>query len=110
MTTMEVDCVLCICYNGLFMCDIQPRGLCQARPSNLFLTRSMRIQHALHRIQSRFRTIRSFEPMTRENVTLDDDTHSINLTGYRIVFNRSSPKLFSSFLLFICLLAIYLFQ
>ncbi len=29
MTTMEIDCVLCICYNGLFLCDIQPIGLCR---------------------------------------------------------------------------------
>jgi hypothetical protein len=28
-TTIEIDCVLCICYNGLFMCDIQPIGLCR---------------------------------------------------------------------------------
>lgn len=37
MTTMEVDCVLCICYNGLFMCDIQPIGLCRKLFSLLYI-------------------------------------------------------------------------
>ncbi|UJR15751.1 hypothetical protein I4U23_002686 [Adineta vaga] len=78
MTTMEVDCVLCICYNGIFMCDIQPQGLCQPKSETLS-NRSRRIRHALNIIQYRFKHIYSFEPMTRHNVTLDDDTKSIDL-------------------------------
>ena len=109
MTIIEIDCVLCICYNGLFMCDIQPFGLCRNRQSNRFLTRSMRIKHALHLIQYRFRNIHSFTPMTRHNVTLEDDTQSVDLKGYRIVLNHSLRKSSSVVLLFICLLSIYLF-
>jgi len=110
MTTIEIDCVLCICYNGLFMCDIEPRGLCRNRKSDVFLTRSMRIKHALNLIQYRFRNIHSFEPIIRHNVTLEDDTQLVNLNGYRIVLNHSSIKFSSAILLLICLLSIYLFK
>jgi hypothetical protein len=125
MTTMEVDCVLCICYNGLFMCDIQPIGLCRKfvfilvmyfmysldRKSDIFLSRPMRITRALHIIQYRFKNIQSFESITRKNVTLDDDTKSVDLNGYRIILNHSSlDKNSSFFVIFLCLLSIYLFK
>ncbi|CAF3911972.1 unnamed protein product [Rotaria magnacalcarata] len=106
MTTMEIDCVLCICYNGLFMCDMQPIGLCH-RKSDIFLTRTMRIKRALKKIQYRFKNIKSFEPMKKFNVTLDDDTQLIHLNGYRIVLNHSSSTLSSNFVIFLCLLSIY---
>lgn len=108
MSTIEIDCVLCICYNGLFMCDIQPVGLC--RKSNRFLPRSMQIKRALNLIQTRFRNIRSFEPLIRENVTLDDDQQSLNLSGYRIVLNHSTIPYSSLVLILFCLLNIYLFK
>jgi hypothetical protein len=80
------------------------------RKSDIFLTRSMRITRALNIIQSRFRNIHSFEPIVRENVTLDDERQSIHLNGYRIVLNRSSLKLSSFFLVLFCLLSIYVFK
>ncbi|CAF2402105.1 unnamed protein product [Rotaria sp. Silwood2] len=107
MTTMEIDCILCICYNGLFICDIQPIGLCH-RKLDLFLTRTMRITRALDIIQNRFKNIKSFEPMTKFNVTLDDDIQLVNLNGYRIVLNHSSSSMLSScFLMLLSLLSIY---
>jgi hypothetical protein len=108
MTTMEIDCVLCICYNGLFMCDIQPLGLC--RKSDVSLTPSMRITRALNLIKYRFRNIHSFEPIIKENVTLDDDIQLVNLNGYRIILNHSSIMISSFVLILLCLLSIYLFK
>ena len=29
MTGIDIDCVQCVCYNGLFMCDTTPMGLCR---------------------------------------------------------------------------------
>lgn len=110
MTTMEINCVLCICYNGLFMCDIQPLGLCSHRSIDRFLTRSTRIKRALNLIQYRFKDIHSFESITRHNMTFDDDTRMTNLNGYRIVLNHSSLKIPSVLLLCVCLLIIYFFQ
>jgi hypothetical protein len=80
------------------------------RKSDIFLTRSMRITRALNIIQSRFRNIHSFEPIVRENVTLDDERQSIHLNGFRIVLNHSSLKLSSFFLVLFCLLSIYVFK
>lgn len=107
MTTMEINCVLCICYNGLFMCDIQPLGLCSHRPMDLVLTRSTRIKRALNLIQYRFKDIHSYEPITRHNVSFDDDTRMMDLNGYRIVLNHSSYQYSSVLLLCLCLLIIY---
>ncbi len=80
------------------------------RQSDVFLTRSMRITRALNIIQSRFRNIHSFEPIIKQNVTLDDDIQSINLNGYRIVLNHSSLRLSSFVLILFCVLSIYLFK
>ncbi|CAF1028800.1 unnamed protein product [Adineta steineri] len=97
MTRIEIDCILCVCYNGLFICDIQPIGLCH-RKSNVALPRSLRITHALHIIQNRFKNIHSFEPMTKQNITLDDETQLVNLNGYRIILNHTSLTLPSFFI------------
>jgi hypothetical protein len=71
----------------------------------------MRITRALNIIQYRFKNIKSFEPIMKENVTFDDDIQSMNLTGYRIVLNHSSSlRLLSFWLLLVCLLSIYLFK
>ena len=75
---------------------------------NRLLTRSMRIDHALNIIQYRFKNIKSFEPMTKLNVTFGDDTLAVDLNGYRIVLNHSSSILSSFYsyntLLINCLL------
>jgi len=80
------------------------------RKSDISLTRSMRITRALNLIKYRFRNIHSFEPIIKENVTLDDDTQSVNLNGYRIVLNHSSITISSFVLILLCLLSIYLFK
>jgi len=67
----------------------------------------MRIARALRIIQYRFKNIQSFEPITKANVTLDDDIQSVNLNGYRIILNHSSLRMSSSFLIVFCLLSIY---
>ena len=68
----------------------------------------MRITRALNIIQYRFKNIQSFESITKENVTLDDDTQSINLNGYRIILNHSSSERKSSFfVMFLCLFILY---
>ncbi len=80
------------------------------RKSDISLTRSMRIARALNLIKYRFKNIHSFEPIIKENVTLDDDTESVNLNGYRIVLNHSSIMISSFVLILFCLLSIYLFK
>ena len=89
------------------MCDIQPLGLCSHRPMDLVLTRSTRIKRALNLIQYRFKDIHSYEPITRHNVSFDDDTRMMDLNGYRIVLNHSSYQYSSVLLLCLCLLIIY---
>ena len=114
MTTIELDCVLCICYNGLFTCDTQPIGLCResllfscsssdgdvhslGRRSRVFQTRSVRLQRALATVQHRFKNIRSFEPMVLRNVSFDDQ-QLLTLSGYRIVLNHAISSHSSLFL------------
>jgi hypothetical protein len=70
----------------------------------------MRITRVLNIIQYRFKNIHSFETITKENVALDDDRQTINLTGYRILLNHSSLKFSSIVLILFCLLSIYLFK
>jgi hypothetical protein len=68
----------------------------------------MRITRALNILQYRFKNIQSFQSITKENVTLDDDTQSINLNGYRIILNQSSLERKSSFfVVFLCLFILY---
>ncbi|CAF0906631.1 unnamed protein product [Adineta ricciae] len=108
MTRMEIDCVLCICYNGIFMCDVLPTGFCRPK-FHKSMNRSIRINHAFHVLQYRFKHIQSFEPMTRYNVTLDDDIQPINLHGYRILLNHCSSAVLSIFFIwFSCLLSMSL--
>jgi hypothetical protein len=115
LTTIDIDCVLCICYNGLFTCEIQPTGLCRKSTDFIFddlhttsinrgqtshvpLTRTMRIERVLQIIQHRFRNIRAFEPMTRWNVSFDD-RQLAQLSGYRIILNHSSSSCLASMML-----------
>jgi hypothetical protein len=69
----------------------------------------MRINRALAALQHRFKDIRSFEPMLMPNVTLDDK-QLVNLTGYRIVLNRSSSRQSSLFLVVFVQIFRYLFS
>ena len=110
MTTMEIECVLCICYNGLFTCDVQPTGLCRAdRLTLLSMNRSMRISRTLSILQERFPNIRGFEPMIMPNVSIDDK-QTVHLKGYRIVLNHSPRKDACEWFLLFPLVFIYLFN
>ena len=73
------------------------------------MNRSIRINHAFRVLQYRFKDIQSFQPMTRYNVTLDDDIQPIDLHGYRILLNHCPSEISSIFfILFSCLLSISL--
>lgn len=109
MTTMEIECVLCICYNGLFTCDVQPAGLCRdVRISSQSFDRSTRINRTLKILQERFPNIRGFEPMSMPNVSVDDK-QTVHLKGYRIVFNHSQRGYVCQSLVLFLLMLIYLF-
>ena len=88
MFRIEINCVVCICYNGLFACDVKPMGLCQHRRLP-FLTHTQQIHQTLALIKQRHTNIRAFQPMSLYNISLDNRVIPI-LNGYRILLNRST--------------------